>query len=143
MSAEENKATVMRFDEEVWNRRNPAAIDALVTSDYVLYAPGSPPLDREGHKQFTAAMLAAFSDARSTTHDLVAEGDKVAWRWSFRGMHTGAFMGIPPTGKEVTLTGISVLRLEGGKIAEQRAEADMLGLMQQLGAVPAPQGATA
>src|ERR671936_861313 len=75
MSAEENKATVMRFDEEVWNRRNPAAIDALVTSDYVLYAPGSPPLDREGHKQFTAAMLAAFSDARSTTHDLVAEGD--------------------------------------------------------------------
>ena len=138
MSTEENKAIVLRFDEEVWNRHNPAIMDELLTSDYALYMSGSPPLDREGHRQFNAAMLAAFPDARSTTHDLIAEGDKVAWHWSFRGTHKGEFMGIPPTGKEVSLSGISILRLPGGKIAAQRAEAGMLGFMQQLGAVPAP-----
>jgi predicted ester cyclase len=66
--------------------------------------------------------------------DLVAEGDKVAIRWSWRGIHKGEYMGIAPTGKQVTMTGISILRIVGGKIVEEWGESDNLGFMEQLGA---------
>ena len=94
--------------------------------------------DREGLTQFNLAIRAAFPDLTVTIDDLIAEGDKVVWRWSARGTQRGELMGIPPTGREVTLTGISIDRLAGGQIVERWGEIDNLGLLQQLGAIPAP-----
>src|ERR1700736_143286 len=135
MSTEQNKAVVRRFVEEVINKHNLARIDELFTPDYVNHAPGLPP-GREAEKQLNSASFAAFPDARVTIEDLVAEGDKVVARVSYRGTHTGDFMGIPPTGKQFIVTGAGVFRVADGKIAEQWSNLDMLSLMQQLGAMP-------
>jgi steroid delta-isomerase-like uncharacterized protein len=81
-------------------------------------------------------MRAAFPDTRMTIEDEIAEGDKVVIRWTIRGTHKGEYMGIAPTGKEVTVTGISVYRIERGKIVEDWSNNDMLGMLQQLGAIP-------
>lgn len=138
MSTEANKALLRRFDEEVWNQRNPALVDELFASNHLFRAAGSPPLDREGHKQMIAHFQGAFPDGRASTEDLIAEGDTVASRWTYRGTQQGEFQGIPPTGKQVILTGISIWRFEGDKIVESWHEFDALGLLQQLGAIPAP-----
>ena len=84
-----------------------------------------------------AAYTSAFPDLQLTTEDMVAEGNKVAIRNTWRGTHQGAFQGLPPTGKHVTFTGTDVFHVVGGKIAEQWADLDALGLMQQLGGLPA------
>jgi steroid delta-isomerase-like uncharacterized protein len=138
MSTEDNKALVRRFNAEVWNQHNVAAADGLLASTYIAHFPGHPPLDREGQKQFIAAYFAAFPDVHATLEDLIADGDKVAFRWTARGRHQGVFQGIPPTGKQVTLSGISIFRLAEGKLVEQWAEFDALGMLQQFGVVPAP-----
>jgi len=82
---------------------------------------------------------AAFSDTQTTVDDAIAEGDKVAWRWTFRGTHTSPFMGIPATGKAITLTGITIDRVVGNQIVERWNQADFMGMMQQLSVTPAPQ----
>ena len=138
MSIEENKDLVRRFEEEVWNGRNPSRVDAFFAASHIFRAAGSPPLDREGHRQMIAHFQDAFPDGRNTSEELLAEGDKVVQRWTFRGTHHGAFQGIPPTGRPVTLTGISIWRIDGGTIVESWHELDTLGLMQQLRVSPAP-----
>ena len=138
MSIEENKALVRRFDEEVWNGRNLSRVDELFADNHIFRAAGSPPLDREDYRQMIAHFQDAFPDGRNTSEDLLAEGDKVVQRWTFRGTHQGAFQGIPPTGRPVTLTGISIWRVDGGTIVESWHELDTLGLMQQLGVIPTP-----
>ncbi|MFQ6393495.1 ester cyclase [Nocardia sp. KC 131] len=138
MSTEDNKALVHRFEEEVWNGRDPSQVEKFFTADHVFRAAGSPPLDREGHREMIAEFQRAFPDGRTTSEDLLAEGDKVAQRWSYHGTHRGAFQGIMPTGREVTLTGISIWRFDGDKIVESWHEINTLGLMQQLGVTPAP-----
>jgi steroid delta-isomerase-like uncharacterized protein len=139
MSVEENKAIARRIGEEAWDQGNVAVLDELLAADFVYHNPG-PGLtpDREGYKQQVSMNRAAFSDFRFTTEDMIAEGDKVVIRWTWRGTHKGEFMGIPPTGKQVTVTGICIHRIEGGKNVEERHEIDLLGLMQQLGVVPSP-----
>ena len=138
MSTEEHKTLVRRFDEEVWNGRNLSRVDELFADNHIFRAAGSPPLDREGHRQMIAHFQDAFPDGRNTSEELLAEGDKVVQRWTFRGTHQGAFQGIPPTGRPVTLTGISIWRVDGGTIVESWHELDTLGLMQQLGVIPTP-----
>jgi steroid delta-isomerase-like uncharacterized protein len=138
MSTEEHKALVRRFDEEVWNGRNLSRVDELFADSHIFRAAGSPPLDREGHRQMIAHFQDAFPDGRNTSEELLAEGDKVVQRWTFRGTHHGAFQGIPPTDRPVTLTGISIWRVDGGTIVESWHELDSLGLMQQLGVIPTP-----
>ncbi len=138
MSTEENKALVHRFEEEVWNGRNPSLVDEFFAASHIFRAAGDPPLDREGHRQMIAHFQDAFPDGRNTSEELLAEGDKVVQRWTFRGTHQGAFQGIAPTGRPVTLTGISIWGVAGGKIVESWHELDTLGLMQQLGVIPAP-----
>jgi steroid delta-isomerase-like uncharacterized protein len=139
MTTEENKAVVRRFTDEVWNTGNLAIIDELFASTWVGHdlPPGLAP-GREGLKQMVGAFRAAFSDIRATVDDQIADGDAVAWRWTFQGTHSGAFMGIPPTGKTSTLTGISIDRLAGGKFVERWDSADTLGMLQQLGVISAP-----
>src|SRR5207248_5341565 len=92
----------------------------------------------EGFRQGFSYGLSAFSDFQHTIEDQITEGDKVVTRVTASGVHTGDFLGIPPTGKRVTMTGIDLYRIAGGKIAEEWAEPDVLGPLQQLGVIPAP-----
>ena len=138
MSTENHKALIRRFVEEVWNRQNLSIVDELFAANHVFHAAGGPLLDREGHKQMIAHFESAFPDGRTTTEDMIAERDAVAQRWTYTGTHQGAFQGIPPTGKRVRLTGISIWRFEDGKIVQSWHDLDALGLMQQLSVIPAP-----
>ncbi len=139
MSLEENKAIELRFFEEVVNKGNLAIIDEIVAANFVQHdAPPGLSADREGMKQFFAMAHSAFPDFHSTLEDMFAEGDKVVQRFTARGTHKGEWMGIAPTGKQVTIPGIAIHRITGGKIVEDWAAMDMLGALQQLGVVPPP-----
>ncbi len=139
MSVEENKAIELRFFEEVVNKGNLAVIDELVAANFVDHsAPPGIASDREGYKQFFAMTHSAFPDFHSTLEDMFAEGDKVVLRFTARGTHKGEWMGIAPTGKQVTRPGIAIHRITGGKIVEDWVSMDMLGALQQLGVVPPP-----
>jgi predicted ester cyclase len=98
--------------------------------------PGLPP-GRDGARAYYQMVLAAFPDGRVRLEDLVAEDDKVACRFLFEGTHEGDFMGVPPTGNRVALRGITIIRVAGNQCVERWSEADFLGLLQQLGALPA------
>jgi len=138
MSTEENKAIVRRFWEE-FNKKNLAVVDELYAANFVFHRAGMEDIrGSEGLKQYLATALTAFPDFHYTVEDMVAEGDKVVVRLTGTGTHQGEFQGIAPTGKQVTLTATQVHRLVGGKFVETWAVADMLGLMQQLGAIPTP-----
>lgn len=137
MPIEENKAIVRRWGEEVWGKASLAAIDELFAPNFVFnYPPPGVTPDLEGYKKTVTMLTAPFADIQGSAEDMVAEGDKVAVRWTWRLTHTGEFMGIAPTGKQVTITGISILRIVGGKIVEEWGEMDTLGMLQQLGALP-------
>lgn len=135
MSAEENMRIVRRAFEEVFDKRNPDAVDELFAADYVFHSPGNPDLNRAEVKQEFAAYLAAFPDLQMTIEDLFAAGDRVASRYTARGTQQGEYMGVPATGKEVTSTSIIIHRLAGGKMVEDWEWNDQLGVMRQLGLV--------
>ena len=119
--------------------KNPAPLDETLAPNFVAHAPGAPaPMNRDAFKQFAAALRTGFPDLRHTIDDIMAEGDKVATRFTARGTHLAPFQGIPPTGKQVVFTGMIVDRVSGGKIVEKWFEFDAVGLMQQLGVIPAP-----
>ena len=138
MSVEETRAVAQRWMEEVWQKASPAAIDELLAADFSFnYAsPGVAP-DREAYKQVVNELFVGFPDIQFTTEDMVAEGDRAAIRWAGRGTHRGQFMGVAPTGKQVTHGGISIIRVAGGKIAEEWGYANTLDVLQELGAFPA------
>ena len=139
MSTEQNKALIRRFYEEVLNKKNTAVIDELLDPNQVNHSlPPGMPADLEGSKQFIGMFLTGFPDLHFTVEDMIAEGDTVVARLTARGTHQGAFMGIPPTGKHVTVTAIDINRLVGGKSVEHWLEMDTLGMMQQLGVIPSP-----
>jgi predicted ester cyclase len=92
----------------------------------------------EAARQEAADFRQGFPDVVSTIEDIIAEGDKVVAHWRSRATHQGNYMDIPPTGKEVEFTGISVYRIEEGKIAQSWTVEDQFGLMQQIGAIPEP-----
>lgn len=135
--SEENKVKLRRVFKEVWHKGNLKVLDKIVAPDVIIHTapPGAPPT-LEGVKQMTAAILNAFSERQANLEDLIAEGDKVVERWSFSGQHTGEFMGLPPTHKQVTFSGISIMRIVGAKVVEEWDQVDALGMMQQLGLVP-------
>jgi serine phosphatase RsbU (regulator of sigma subunit)/predicted ester cyclase len=118
--AEDNKALVRRFFKEAWIKRNPAAVDELMAPGYIEHAgiPGSRSSGRDGLKQLIALYHGAFPDLRSTIEDVFAEGDRVAYRWTARGTHLGAWAGISPTGNHMTATGITIFRVSEDKIVE-------------------------
>ena len=137
MSTEDNKALVRRFYEEVFNQRNLALVDQLFTTNHMFHNPPTTLHGREEFKQLLSVYITAFPDARFTVEDEIAEGDRVASRYTFRGTHQGELMGIPPTGKQVTVTGIIINRIAGGQSVEGWLNFDALGLLQQIGAIPA------
>jgi steroid delta-isomerase-like uncharacterized protein len=140
VSAEENKALVRRSFEEVFNQGNLDAVEEIFAPDYVLHDPTSPEEIRgtEGMRQYVSMYRTAFPDLQQTIEEQIAEGEKVATRLTGRGTHQGELIGIPPTGNQVEAPGIVINRISGGKIAESWANYDALGMMQQIGAVPAP-----
>jgi steroid delta-isomerase-like uncharacterized protein len=139
MSAEQNKAVVRHFFEKVDQGKPEAAVE-LLAANAVIHFPGNPgPMDREGFKQVGVMFRAAFPDGYHTVEHLIAEEDKVVARYTFRGTHKGELMGIPPTGKQATVTGIAINRITNDKIVERWDEFDQLGLMQQLGVIPVPE----
>jgi steroid delta-isomerase-like uncharacterized protein len=145
VSEEDNKAVIRRWIEAYNNRDMQAEADVLapgyVAGSYVAHVPGAPgPLEGlEAWRKFTAPFVEAFPDLRLTVEDILSEGDKVAARVAFHGTHRGEFQGIAPTGKEVAFSSIEVNRVVGGKVEEHWVELDLLGLMQQLGAIPEPE----
>ena len=139
MSTEQNKALVRHMVEEIFNRGNMSRVDEFLAPDFVEREelPPGIPSGREGVKQLTTMLRSAFPDFKATIDDIVAEGDKVVIRQTWSGTHKGEFMGIPPTGKSVSFGVIDIIRIAGGKCVEHWGQMDSMGLMQQLGVIPA------
>lgn len=138
MSAGENKAVVRQLYEDLFNQKNLAALDGVTAPNFVDHDPDNPTADLAGARQYFRMMFAAFPDLRVTVEDMIAEGDTVVARVTVSGTHQGEFLGIPPGGKQVTITGIDILRLADGKLVEHWGQFDSLGMMQQLGVIPTP-----
>lgn len=140
MGTEENKELIRREIEEVWNRGNLDLADALFAATYVSHNPGNPgqaPGPR-GVKDYVASSRAAWPDLHFTVEAQIAEGDLVATRWTVRGTHQREIAGVRPTGRQVSVTGTSNYRIAGGMIVEEWADWDELGVLKQIGAIPAP-----
>ena len=140
MPAEENKAIVRRWVDEAYNPGNVGLMDELFAADFVNHDPANPMVrDLEGLKQDVRTQHAAFSDRHASIDELLADGDKVIKRFTYRGTQTGEWNGIPATGKQVTLQGIDILRIVNGQITEIWWGYDTLGVLQQLGVIPQPE----
>jgi steroid delta-isomerase-like uncharacterized protein len=140
MSAEENKAAVRHFWQDHLNTGNATLCENDFAPGAVNHDPNSPPVPPgpEGMAQLITLYRTAFPDLTATVEDMVAEGDKVAYRLTFRGTHQGELMGMPATGKYVTYTGIGIDTVVNGTITDMWLNFDALGMLQQLGAVPSP-----
>ena len=141
--SEENKVVARRAFEDHFNTGNLGVAEEIFAPDYVNHDPSLPDFGSgpEAANQAVRLYRDAFPDARITVEDQVAEGDKVATRWSARGTHQGDLMGVGPTGNRVEITGITISRIGGGKIAEDWINYDAMGMMQQIGAIPPPEQA--
>lgn len=135
--AEHHKATVLRMLDDLINGGKMELAPEYIADNMVNHDTANPVQGLEGFVQFFSTFRAGFPDMRNTIEDIIAEGDKVVMRITVHATHTGTFMGIPPTGRETTVTGIDILRFENGKVVEHWAEFDRLSLMQQLGVIPA------
>lgn len=136
MSTAENKANYRRIIEEVWNQGNLALLDELCSRSYVGHDPTMTIHGPEEFKQYVATYRNAFPDTHMTIEEVLAEGDAVVIRYTFRGTHQGDLMGIPPSNKRATVTGMSMMRFVHGKSEEAWFSYDALGMMQQLGLIP-------
>lgn len=137
MTTAENKGLVRREYEQGVNPKNFGVRDEVLANNFVAHFPGHEPIQGiEAFRQFTSAFFTAFPDLQTTIEDLMAEGDRVAVRQTWRGTHSASFQGIPPTGKRITFTSIEIYRVASGKLAEEWVELDVFGLLQQLGAIP-------
>jgi steroid delta-isomerase-like uncharacterized protein len=138
MSTETNKATVRRMAEQVYNARQLDLIGEFFTEDFVSHTVGAPAINGlEELRAGIAMALDAYADFKLSFDDVIAEGDKVAARWTSRGTHQGELLGVPATGKLITQEGMVFYRMVNAQIAEAWLHPDNLGLMQQLGVVPA------
>ncbi len=145
MSTERQKAVVRRFVEEMLNGQNLAVAEELFTADFVDHDADDPDGRRsgvEGARAEVGVFLSAFPDMRVTADQLIAEGDTVVYRGTVSGTQTGEFFGIPPTGKRVTVTGIHIVRIADGKVAEHWSVRDDLGQITQLGLISKPQSSS-
>ena len=137
MLVEQNKALIRRLYEEALNKGNLAVVDEIIAPDYVRHglAPGASPGPGSTKQVFTM-MRTGFPDLRITVEPMVGEGDMVAAQLTHRGTHNGEFMGIAPTGKQVTVTTIGIYRFADGKLEEAWIQMDQHGMLQQLGVIP-------
>jgi len=138
MGLQENKAVYTRFIEEAFNHGNFSHLGELLTPDYQVHdtPPGTPP-GAEAVKSIVAMFRSGFPDMHITLDELIAEGDTVAARATLRGTHRGEFMGLPATGRSVTVPSLTMVHLKGGKITESWVKNDVAALMRQLQPEPA------
>jgi steroid delta-isomerase-like uncharacterized protein len=136
----DNKAIARRFIEDGFNTGNLAAADEFIAASFSNHDPGTPPLPSgpEGYRQLISVYRTAYPDLHMTADDLIVEGNKVVVRWTARGTNTGKLGDMPPSGKQATVNGISILAISDGKVTDQWANWDTLGMLQQLGVIPAP-----
>jgi steroid delta-isomerase-like uncharacterized protein len=139
MSAEENKDIVRRF-WGVWEEGNIDLVDELLAPDYVNRTPATPdqPTGPEGVKGVVGMFRSGMPDLRVVIEDMIADGDKVAVRYTLEGTHEGELFGVPPTGRRLSIKSIAIERVSDGKIREHWRVTDSLDMMQQLGVVPEP-----
>ena len=137
----QNRSVVDRWWQELWNQGNLAVADEIVASNFTDHDPATPwaPPGIDGCKTLVSGYRTVFPDIHFSVEQQVEAGDTVVSHWRCRGTHRGELMGIAPTNKTIEVEGISILRLENGKIGHQTTIWDALGLMQQIGAVPSPQ----
>ena len=137
MPSEANLTIARRSFDEVWSGGDLSAVDEIFADDYRFHDASIPEVKgREGLKHLVTTYRTAFANLQFTVLDEIAGGDEVASRWRATSTHAAEFNGIKPTGKEVAVSGISIDRIEDGKIVETWTNWDTLGLLQQLGAVP-------
>jgi steroid delta-isomerase-like uncharacterized protein len=136
VSAEQHKAMICRFYDEVWNNGNLDVADEIFADDYVRHdlRPGTAPPGPEGQKAVASLFRAAFPDVHLTVNLMVADQETVVARWTMAGTQRGAWGGIAPTGKSISFAGVNIFRFAAGKVVEIWNHRDDLGLMQQLGA---------
>ncbi len=132
--------TARRFIEEILNTGDWSHADEVLTDDVVMYHPSAPePIrGRDGVREFLGQFRAGMPDLSLTVDDVAEGGDRAAARWSARGTHKADLFGIPPTGREISIRGISFFRFSDGRIAEDWVEENTFEVLQQLGVVPAP-----
>ena len=140
MTTEKNKEVFRQMVEQVFNQGNISMVDELVATDFVEHEelPPGIPGGSEGVKVLTSQLRNAFPDFKAEIEDLIAEGDRVVVRMNWTGTQEGEFMGIPPTGKSISIEVIDIVRFAGGKFVEHWGVMDNMGMMQQLGVVPVP-----
>ena len=139
MSVEQNKERAHRFHMEMLLEEKNDLIDELISPEFVAHVPGLPPeftKGPEGIKKWFTAYRAGLSDMWTTHHDTIAEGDKVVIRFEGGGTHSGEMLGIPPSGKKITVSGIDTFRFVDGKFVEMWQQVDFMGMMQQMGVIP-------
>jgi steroid delta-isomerase-like uncharacterized protein len=132
-----NAALIHRYFEQWANRGDAAVADALIATNLVLRNPPAVIEGLETYKKGMAGFHASFPDARFTVEELICQGAKVAARWTLRGTQLGEYQGRPPSGRTMTVTGVSIFRIADGKIQENAVSMDRLGMQQQLGLLPA------
>jgi len=137
MSIEANKLAMRRFTKFI-NTANPNLAEELIAADAVFWVPGRPESMRgvAGYMNVLGMMRGGFSDIQWTLEETIAEGDKVAARFTMRGTHDGTFFGVPATGKKIEVRAMNFYRLAEGKFVEEYGQPDLLGLLQQIGAMP-------
>jgi steroid delta-isomerase-like uncharacterized protein len=135
----ENKAVVRRLYEEVWNKRRVELVDELMSPSHAMHNNHVPDscIGPEAYKREVARFMTGFPDLHFSVEDMLAENDKVAVGWTISGTHKGEFRGISPTGRKVSVEGITINHIADGKIMDSYISVDYLGLMQQLGVAPA------
>lgn len=130
--SEQPKQTIVRWFEEVWNKGRRQTIDELLSPDCVIHDGNTSLKGPEEFKKYFDLMRSAFSEIQVTPEEAVSEGTLVCLRWSVKMRHTGDGLGMPATGRNVQMTGISIVRFAGGRFAEAWQNWDMLGVMQQI-----------
>ena len=140
MTSHTNEAVLRRFYDDAFSKGKLSVVDELADRNFVDHDTPLPGFKSgvEGLKQFIGAMRTGFPDLGVAVNDLVSQGEKVWTRVTVTGTHKGSFMNIPPTGKRISFEGIDIVRFSGGKVAEHWGVIDNLGLLTQLGAIPAP-----
>lgn len=134
----ENEDLVRRFFEEFCNARRSEVADEIIGLEYVAHGPQSPPAEGPDGVKARVALYQESVDGHWDVQEVFSTGDRVVARWIGRGTHQGELMGVEPTGKPIAVDAISVFRVANGKIVEEWTVWDALGLLQQVGAVPAP-----
>ena len=136
--SEQNKMIARRIFEEIENEGNFTVVEQIFASDFVNHLPFGEMHGIEGAKQFGLMLRTAFPDLHTTVEDQIAEADRVATRWVAHGTHRGEFQGVPASGRQIKISGMTMCRIADGKIVEQWGNPDLFSMMQQLGVIPTP-----